>query len=132
MLGGIVSDLQDISQYLKDNNLIDGYIYKLFRWNDADLNNPTDKLMMLKQDGGGVVDRDVGRPFFNILIIGGKSEDPETGYSRAELIRDTMINDFTTGNVRLFSFINDIVGPLFIENDRPTYEVNFTALTSRG
>lgn len=128
----IVSDLEDIEAYIVDRNLDSGYILKLFRWNDADRESKRDKFLVIRQDGGGLVDRDMGRPFFQILLIGGDNEDPNNGYSRAELIRDTMIEDYKTGCIIQFQFTSDIIGPLFASNNRPIYEINFTALTSRG
>lgn len=127
-----MSNILDIKQYLIDHSLDDGYKLKLYRWNDADLDKKSDTFMVLRPRGGGVIDRDIGREFYSVVIVGGANEDPDLGDSRSQLIRDTMITNYNTNDVIQFQFNTNVQGPFYIDNDRPVYEINFIALTSRG
>ena len=124
--------LQTIEDYLADHSLIDGYLLRWYRWYDSDLSETNDPFMVLKQDGGGEVNVWVARPFFRIQLVGRKSQDPREISGHIELIRDTLLTDHKTGEIIQFQVLSDIIGPTFIENDRPVFELGFTALTTRN
>lgn len=125
-------NLQVIEDYLTAAGLTTGYTIKWYRWDDADLGNPKEKFFVLKQDGGGAVTPYFSRPAYRILLVGGKKENPSDGGNLSEQIITQFMENHTTGEIMQFQVLSDKIGPLFIENDRPIWEVNFTALTNRS
>lgn len=123
--------METIEQVLQAANLTDGYEFKWYRWVDSDLRNNRQKLMVLRPEGGGESDDLVGHPDYRLILIG-EPNDPVVPHDRADSIKSHLRGLGAADEIMQFQILSDILGPLYLENDRPVFEVNIRALQSRS
>jgi hypothetical protein len=66
-----------------------------------------------------------------MLLVGGKNEAQAIEVN-AQAIKSFLLQNPSSGDIMQFVLLSDIIGPTFLENDRPVFELNIRALQSRG
>ena len=122
--------IDTIQQYITDNNLADGFTFKLFRWNDADA-AAREQFFVLRSIDTGVGDYAIGDEAYQIELIGHDNQRPSEVNSAAETVRDTMFRNYTAGEIMYFEVLS-IAGPIFIYNNRPKFTIDFVARVTRS
>jgi hypothetical protein len=123
--------METIEQVLLDANLTDGYEFKWYRWHDDDLKDKRTRLVTLRPESGGVADNLIGHPDYRIILIG-QANDPVEPHDRAEAIKEHLLSLGAVDKIMQFQILADILGPSYLEDDRPVFELNIRVLQSRS
>jgi hypothetical protein len=116
--------------HLDTASLLAGFTFRFFRWNDAGI-AAGGRHAVIRPEGGGQVDPAIGRPDLRLLLVGGKNETQAIEVN-AQAIKSFLLQNPSSGDIMQFILLSDIIGPTFLENDRPVFELNIRALQSRG
>ncbi len=124
--------LETTEAHLSAGNLLDGYSVLYFRWSDDDLNRENEPFVTFRSSGGGLTDPvgGVAYPDIQIFVVGTVSTQVDTN-RRAHEIRDYLIDNHRSGDVLNFQSLSDVIGPLFLNQNRPAYEINIRATSTR-
>jgi hypothetical protein len=121
---------EELKTHLDSANLLAGFNFRFFRWYDSDI-VAGGRHAVIRPDGGGAVDPAIGRPDLRILLVGGFNEAQDIE-ANAQAIKSFLLQNPSSGDIMQFQLLTDIIGPIFLENDRPVFELNIRALESRG
>lgn len=121
---------EELRTHLDAASLLAGYTFRFYRWTDSDITAGA-RLAVIRGEGGGLVDPAIGRPDVRLLLVGGKKET-QAIEANAEAIKSYLLQNPGSGDIMQFQLLTDIIGPTFLENDRPVFELNIRALQSRG
>lgn len=135
-----MSLLDTIRAHLEDStldgpsgvDLTDGYTVKFWRWFDDDLTK-TDPILVIRPAGGGPSDPDLGNPDVVIQIVGqSNNRDIVAEEKRIQDIKTRMIKHPKRDDIIQFQILTDILPVVYLENDRPFFELNVRALQTRS
>jgi hypothetical protein len=121
---------EELRTHLDSANLFAGYTFRFNRWYDSDI-AAGGRHAVIRREGGGAVDPAIGRPDLRVLLVGGFNEAQDIE-ADAIAIESFLLQNHSSGGIMQFQLLTDIIGPIFLENDRPVFELNIRALESRG
>ncbi|ENQ0912830.1 hypothetical protein ACENW9_000803 [Escherichia coli] len=88
-----------IRDWLTAHGFCEGYTVQARFWNEKN-HSPTDRYIVIQQNGGGVAEEAVTRDYFRILVISARND---TGIAEvedlADAIRQSMITDYKTDKI---------------------------------
>ncbi len=131
-----MSILDTVLSQLKDTSFGDdlsvGYNVKFWRWFDDDLSK-VDPILVIRPAGGGESDPFLGRPDIAIQIVGqSNNRDIVDSDQRIQDIKTRLIKHPSRDDIIQFQILTDILPVVYLNNDRPVFELNVRALQTRS
>lgn len=116
-----------LETYLNAASLLTGYAVKYFRWLDADVNNTT-PFIMLRQSGAGNSDINMQETRLTITLVATPITAIDADTRMQSILRYLRGTVQTTGVTR-FDPVGTVVGPMYLENDRPVFQLTVACYT---
>lgn len=117
-----------LKAWLQSHGFDTGYQLQKRFWRDT---KPTDRFIVIQQNGGGSTEQAVTRDYFRFLVITAQNDsNPDSVEDRADTIRQAMLEDYRTEDIILMKPIGGL--PSYITNEgRLLFEINFQTIISR-
>lgn len=121
--------LERISGFLQDQGLIDGFGVKYYRWMSSDVGSSGNFIVLRSEAGSGQSDVYLQRIPVRMILVGEANDIVGLDTLTRSIQRLLRTGAKPDGIVKLEP-TSEPVGPMFLENDRPVFEINFTAYTT--
>lgn len=115
--------LTRVKEHLDAGNLLTGYAVKYFRYSDADTNERGEFVLLRPAGTSGESDFIVQTPDVQIVLVA-QPEGILTGDAKMLEILRYLRNNFDSASVLGFEPIGPVIGPRYLENGRPVFELN--------
>jgi len=119
--------LNRVRGLLDDNNLLDGYAVRYFRWTDADIAGNT-PLILFRQTGSGESNELVQNTTVSIVLLATPTTVVTADARMQTILRTIRLSGSETGSVR-FDPSGTVVGPSYLENGRPVFSLDVVVFT---
>jgi len=125
--------LQRIQGHLDAEGLLAGYDTLYFRWTDEQVNGNTPFILFRAAGSAGDDNYVVQYPDVRIILVANPSGAVAGDARMREIIRFFRADDGyritgASGEVLSVAPIGPVIGPLYLENDRPIWELNVRCL----
>jgi len=119
--------LNRVRGLLDDNNLLDGYAVRYFRWTDADIAGNT-PFVLFRQSGSGESNELVQNTLVSVVLVATPTTAVSADALMQSLLRWVRVSGGDTGSIR-FDPAGTVVGPSYLENGRPVFTLDVRVFT---
>lgn len=124
-----LSLLERVSSHLSAAGLLTGYDVLYFKWTDERINQNTPFILFRMAGTSGVDNQCVQYPDVRILLVGNPTTVLEADARAYDIHRHFRTQFESADNsVKYFEPLGQVIGPLYLENDRPVLEINVRCL----
>lgn len=114
--------LEKIATYLRQAGLLEGLTTKFYRYTDEDLKGASN-LVVFRMAGAGPRNSVVQQPDIKVILIGKQSDIVETN-NKADAIFKHFGGLTAPEDVLKLEPLAYVMGPFFMDNERPVFEIN--------
>ena len=119
--------LNRVRGLLDDNNLLDGYAVRYFRWTDADIAGTT-PFVLFRQSGSGESNELLQNTLVSVVLVATPTTVVTSDALMQTLLRWVRVSGSDTGSIR-FDPAGTVVGPSYLENGRPVFSLDVRVFT---
>lgn len=119
--------LERVSAHLSDAGLLTGYDVLYFKWTDEREAQNTPFVLFRMAGTSGVDNQCVQYPDVRILLVGTPTTAVDTD-SDAYSLHRYFRTDFEGSGTTYFEPLGQVIGPTYLENGRPVFEINVRCL----
>ena len=119
--------LNRVRGLLDDNNLLDGYAVRYFRWTDADIAGTT-PFVLFRQSGSGESNELLQNTLVSVVLVATPTTLVTADALMQTLLRWVRVSGSDTGSIR-FDPAGTVVGPSYLENGRPVFTLDVRVFT---
>lgn len=117
--------LQRVSGHLNDAGLLTGYDVLYFKWTDERIEQNTPFILFRMAGTSGADNQCVQFPDVRILLVGSVTVPDDADTRAYDILRHFRTDfDTPTQSVKYFEPLGQVVGPMYLENGRPVFEIN--------
>lgn len=116
--------------WLQSNGFDTGYRVQKRFWNEQSAQQ-ADRYLIIQQNGGGGTEEALTRDYFRFILLSAQNDaSPDDVESRADAIRQAMIDDYKTECLISMQPLGGITA-ILTEEGRYLFDINFQTIISR-
>ena len=120
--------LERVKTHIDAASLNAGYAVRYFRWTDAYVAGST-PFILYRQSGSGASDILLQDTRVSIILVGTPTTVVATDTRAQEILRYVRGSTVSTEGAVRFDPVGTVMGPMYLENGRPMFEVTVRVLT---